>query len=108
MDLVSAPEQTKIIVVTDHCDKKGKSKIVAQCSLPLTGSRCVSLIITDMVCTEMVRGLSSLWCQAVFDVDRTAGTMTLRELMPGVTLEEVRVKTAAPFQIGKDLRQIDI
>ena len=49
MDLVSSPNQTKIIVVTDHCDKHGKSKIVAQCSLPLTGARCVSQIITDLV-----------------------------------------------------------
>ena len=49
MDLVSSPNVTKIIVVTDHCDKKGNPKIVAQCSLPLTGSRCVSMIITELV-----------------------------------------------------------
>jgi 3-oxoacid CoA-transferase len=49
MDLVSSPDQTKIIVLTDHCDKNGKPKIVSQCSLPLTGARCVSMIITDLV-----------------------------------------------------------
>ena len=49
MDLVSSPDHTKILVVTEHCDKKGRSKLVSQCSLPLTGTRCVSLIITDLV-----------------------------------------------------------
>ena len=49
MDLVSNPEATKIIVTTDHCDKKGNPKILDKCSLPLTGSRCVSMIITELV-----------------------------------------------------------
>jgi 3-oxoacid CoA-transferase len=49
MDLVSNPEETKIIVTTDHCDKKGNPKILDRCSLPLTGSRCVSMIITELV-----------------------------------------------------------
>jgi 3-oxoacid CoA-transferase len=49
MDLVSNPEETKIIVTTDHCDKKGNPKILDKCTLPLTGSRCVSMIITELV-----------------------------------------------------------
>jgi 3-oxoacid CoA-transferase len=49
MDLVSSPDETKVIVVTDHCDKKGRPKILDTCSLPLTGSRCVSMIITELV-----------------------------------------------------------
>ena len=49
MDLVSSPDQTKIIVLMEHCDKKGRPKIVQECSLPLTGARCVSQIITDLV-----------------------------------------------------------
>lgn len=49
MDLVSSPDRTKIIVLTDHCDKKGRPKIVQKCKLPLTGAKCVSTIITDMV-----------------------------------------------------------
>jgi 3-oxoacid CoA-transferase B subunit len=72
MDLVSSPDNTKIIVCTDHTDKKGKPKIVQECSLPLTGARCVSMIITEL---------------AVFDVDRKNGTLTLSELQPGATLE---------------------
>ena len=49
MDLVSNPDATKIVVLTDHVDKYGTPKIVDQCTLPLTGARCVSTIITDLV-----------------------------------------------------------
>jgi 3-oxoacid CoA-transferase len=49
MDLVGNPDQTKIVVATDHCAKDGSPKIVEMCSLPLTGARCVSTIITDLV-----------------------------------------------------------
>lgn len=47
MDLVSNPEQTKVVVVMDHVAKGGKHKILDECSLPLTGVNCVSTIITD-------------------------------------------------------------
>lgn len=50
MDLVANPENTKVIVATEHVAKDGSSKIVQKCSLPLTGARCVSTIITDLVC----------------------------------------------------------
>lgn len=49
MDLVSNPDETKIVVLTDHVDKNGRPKILKNCSLPLTGARCVSTIITDLV-----------------------------------------------------------
>lgn len=49
MDLVGNPDQTKIVVATDHVAKDGSPKIVEQCSLPLTGARVVSTIITDLV-----------------------------------------------------------
>lgn len=49
MDLVSNPDETKIVVLTDHVDKSGKPKIVQHCTLPLTGARVVSTIITDLV-----------------------------------------------------------
>jgi hypothetical protein len=57
MDLVSSPDETKVIVVTDHCDKKGRPKILDTCSLPLTGSRCVSMIITELVSSSPIRGV---------------------------------------------------
>lgn len=49
MDLVGNPEQTKIVVSTEHVAKDGSPKVVQNCELPLTGARCISTIITDMV-----------------------------------------------------------
>jgi 3-oxoacid CoA-transferase len=49
MDLVSNPDATKIVVLTDHVDKNGRPKIVQNVSLPLTGARVASTIITDLV-----------------------------------------------------------
>ena len=49
MDLVSNPDQTKIVVLTDHVDKDGSPKVVQNCSLPLTGAKVVYTIITDLV-----------------------------------------------------------
>jgi 3-oxoacid CoA-transferase len=88
MDLVSNPSQTKIVVTTDHVDKNGRSKIVQTCSLPLTGARVVSTIITDI---------------AVFEVDREKGTLTLTEVADGHTLEEVKEKTDATFAVAEKL-----
>lgn len=49
MDLVANPDNTKIVVATDHVAKDGSSKILQECSLPLTGAHVVSTIITDLV-----------------------------------------------------------
>ena len=87
MDLCSNPDDTKVIVVTDHLDKHGKPKVVAECSLPLTASRAVSRIITDM---------------AVFDVDRLGGGgLTLVELAEGVTVDALRKVTGADFEVAQ-------
>jgi len=59
--------------------------VVQNTELPLTGVRCVSTIITDL---------------AVFNVDREKGGLTLVELQPGVTLEEVKAKTGADFKVA--------
>lgn len=85
MDLVSSPDATKVVVLTDHVDKSGRSKVVQDVKLPLTGSRCVSRIITDL---------------CVFDVDRKNGGLTLVELQDGVTLKQVEEKTDATFKVG--------
>jgi 3-oxoacid CoA-transferase len=90
MDLISNPDETKIVVATDHIAKDGSSKIVQQCSLPLTGARCVSTIITDL---------------CVFQVDRESGGLTLTELAEGVELDEVRQKTAANFVVADSLER---
>ena len=89
MDLVSNPDETLVIVVTDHVDKYGKSKIVEKCSLPATGVSVVGKIITDL---------------CVFEVDRVGGTgLTLVELADGVTLEEVKEKTGCGFKVAENL-----
>ena len=80
MDLVAGVK--RVIVLMEHANKEGKSKIVKRCSLPLTGSNCIDMIITDL---------------CVFDVDRRQGKLSLKELAPGVMLEEVQAKTEAAF-----------
>ncbi|KAK0387858.1 hypothetical protein NLU13_4103 [Sarocladium strictum] len=87
MDLVANPDNTKIVVATEHVAKDGSSKILNQCTLPLTGARVVSTIITDL---------------CVFQVDRAQGKLTLTELAPGVTVDEVRSKTDADFEVALD------
>ncbi|KAI0467717.1 succinyl-CoA:3-ketoacid-coenzyme A transferase [Xylaria cf. heliscus] len=88
MDLVSNPDQTKIVVTTEHVDKHGRSKIVQDCMLPLTGKGVVSTIITDL---------------AVFQVDRVKGGLTLTEVAKGVDVETVRQKTDAKFTVAENL-----
>lgn len=91
MDLVSNPANTKVVVVTDHTDKNGRSKIVADCKLPLTGSRCVSRIVTDL---------------CVFEVDRVGDEgLMLIDLQEGVTVQQVREKTDAPFKLGPGIKK---
>ncbi|RFU26091.1 hypothetical protein B7463_g10245, partial [Scytalidium lignicola] len=89
MDLVSNPDETKIVVATEHVAKDGSSKIVERCSLPLTGAKVVSTIITDL---------------CVFEVDRVNGGLTLVELAEGVDIEEVTAKTDAKFAIADELK----
>ncbi|KAK4685230.1 3-oxoacid CoA-transferase, partial [Tremellales sp. Uapishka_1] len=89
MDLVANPDQTKIIVVTDHLDKHGKSKVLAECKLPKTGVQCVSRIITDL---------------CVFDVDIKNGTgLTLIEISKTSSLEEIKKVTPVEFQVAETL-----
>ncbi|KAF1996669.1 hypothetical protein P154DRAFT_547794 [Amniculicola lignicola CBS 123094] len=92
MDLVANPTQTKVVITMEHVDKKGNPKILNQCTFPLTGQKCVSTIITDL---------------AVFDVDRVTG-LTLKEYAKGVTVEEIKAKTEAPFKVADDLKEMQI
>ncbi|KAJ5746547.1 succinyl-coa-alpha-ketoacid-CoA transferase [Penicillium odoratum] len=92
MDLVANPEKTKVVVTMEHTDKKGNPKILADCTFPLTGPRCVSTIITEL---------------AVFDCHPTEG-LTLIEHAEGVTVEEITSKTSAPFKVSPDLKPMQL
>ncbi len=72
----------------EHTDKKGRPKILPQCEFPLTGRACVSLIITEL---------------AVFEVDFTDG-LTLIEHAEGVTVDDIKAKTGAPFKVSENLK----
>ncbi len=80
MDLVAGVK--RVIVVMEHANKAGQSKILKTCSLPLTGSACIDMVITDL---------------AVFEVDRKKGGLTLVELAPGVSKDDVKAKTEAAY-----------
>lgn len=87
MDLVAS--RSRVIVTMEHCDRKGNPKVLPECTLPLTGVRCVDTIITDM---------------AYFEVNHQLG-LTLREVAPGVTVDDVRAATAADFAVAEDLKE---
>ncbi|WRC68029.1 3-oxoacid CoA-transferase subunit B [Helicobacter pylori] len=80
MDLVHGAK--KVVVIMEHCNKYGESKVKKECSLPLTGKGVVHQLITDL---------------AVFEFSNNA--MKLVELQEGVSLDQVREKTEAKFEV---------
>ena len=82
MDLVHGAK--KIILLMEHVNKHGNSKVLNECRLPLTGAKCVDVIITNL---------------AVFTVDQKKG-LTLVEVAQGETVESVREATEAPFEVA--------
>jgi len=82
MDLVAGVK--RVVVVMEHTNNQGQSKVRRRCTLPLTGAAVVDLIITDL---------------AVFACDKNGGTgLKLLEIAPGTTLEEIKLKTEASFE----------
>ncbi len=89
MDLVARAR--RVVVIMDHAAKDGTPKIVNQCSLPLTGKRVVHRIITDLcVLDVMERGL------------------VLRELAPGVTVDDIRKCTEPTIEVADQVQTINV
>jgi 3-oxoacid CoA-transferase B subunit len=83
MDLVAGVK--KVIVLMEHT-AGGKPKLLKSCTLPLTGARVVDMVVSDL---------------GVFEMARKGETrLVLKELAPGVSLDEMREKTEAAFEVG--------
>jgi 3-oxoacid CoA-transferase subunit B len=89
MDLVASARN--IIVAMQHTNPKGESKLLPQCTLPLTGMACVKKIVTDL---------------AVMDV--TDEGFVLRERAPGVSVEEIRSKTAGKLIVHDNVPEMQL
>jgi 3-oxoacid CoA-transferase subunit B len=86
MDLVAGVK--RVVVVMEHT-AKGKPKLLKSCTLPLTGTRVVDLVITDL---------------GVFEIDKAgAGGMTLVEVADGVTLDQIAESTEATYSVASGL-----
>lgn len=83
MDLVAGAK--RVIVLMEHTEKSGAPKLVKSCSLPLTGTKVVDMVITDL---------------GVFTFEKRGGPLKLVELAPGVTLEDITAKTEAKFEVA--------
>ena len=83
MDLVAGVK--RVVVVMEHVEKSGAPKLLNACSLPLTGQGVVDIVVTDL---------------GVFQLDRGKRPLTLVELAPGVTVDEVKAKTEPKFEVA--------
>lgn len=89
MDLVAAAKN--IIVATTHTDRNGNSKLIPECTLPLTGVKCVTKIVTDLAVVEVVEG-----------------GFKLLERAPGVSVEEIKNATSGKLIVEGDIPEMKI
>jgi 3-oxoacid CoA-transferase subunit B len=89
MDLVSGAR--RVVVTMEHATKEGKAKILKQCTLPITGRRCVSAICTDRA-----------W------IDVTSDGLVLREIAPGETFDSVQELTEPRLVVAPDVRPMQL
>lgn len=87
MDLVAAAKN--IIVAMQHTNPKGESKLLPACTLPLTGIKCIKKVVSDL---------------GVFDI--TPEGFRCIEYAPGVTIEEIKAKTAGRLTIADDVKEM--
>jgi 3-oxoacid CoA-transferase subunit B len=87
MDLVARAKN--IIVAMMHTNPKGESKLLPSCTLPLTGIRCVKKIVTELAVLEV-----------------TSDGFRLLERAPGVSVEEIKLKTAGKLEIPSDVPEM--
>lgn len=87
MDLVAGAEN--IIVAMSHASKDGESKILKECTLPLTGVQCVKKVVTDLAVMELIDG-----------------KFHLLERAPGVSVEEIQKLTAAELVVNGDIPEM--
>jgi 3-oxoacid CoA-transferase subunit B len=88
MDLVASARN--IIVAMMHTSKDGQSKLLKECTLPITGIGCVRKVVTEL---------------GMFDI--TERGFELREIAPGVTIDEIRAKTAGRLVVEGDIPVIE-
>jgi len=89
MDLAMGAK--RVFVAMEHANKDGAPKILRECSLPLTGKRCVHYIVTDYAFIEV-----------------TPAGLLLREVAPGVTVEQVQKITEPKLKVSGSLREMRI
>jgi len=89
MDLVVGAK--RVIVIMEHASKDGKPKLLKQCTLPITGLRCVSAVCTDLA-----------W------IDVSKDGLLLRELAPGVTVDAVQKLTEPTLRVAPDLKTMTV
>jgi 3-oxoacid CoA-transferase subunit B len=82
----------RVYVAMEHANKKGQSKVLKKCSLPLTGIKCVHHIVSDHAFMDVIPGQGLL----------------LRELAPGVTVDDVRRLTEAKLTVAPDVREMKV
>ncbi len=87
MDLAAG--SARLIIVMFHTDRDGRPKLLQRCTYPLTAIGCVRTVVTDL---------------ALIDID--ADGFLVREIAPGVGLEDVRAVTGAPLRVAGDLREM--